>query len=423
MRGDGGVNAGSSRILILCGDLSAAGGAERLVFEEAEGLRSMGYDVIIATYRIADSVRFSGRYQDRVEVLSVPTNGRVARLFRAAAHLTRLLRWWRPNLVIAMSSNDCVHLMIPSLLTRTVFVTHINGTQFWFPPEQDMTKYAWVYRHIRARILTSTPGHREFVKGTVALGLAGRARIELTARLHRAAVRRAQERITFSRMMASEVELIYGRSALALKGAFPERILTYEPQTDPCSPFRSRGLRTVLNINRLEPRKRVDLAIRAFELVHRDRPDSVMLIGGVGPSATQLESLVDQLGLEESVVFLGFVDENELWDWMATCDVFIHPNWADFAIAPFEALGLGTNVVWSTEMEMDPELTRCSTLHPASPDRASMASAIHEAFDTNRAAPEERLQLRAYTWEGYFSQLGSVVSRWASQPDMVPSAD
>jgi glycosyltransferase involved in cell wall biosynthesis len=167
----------------------------------------------------------------------------------------------------------------------------------------------------------------------------------------------------------------------------------------------------ILNINRLDPRKRVGLVIEAFSLVLRELPDAVLLIGGRGPSEDGLRVLVDDLQLNDRVHFLGFVDEAELADWLAGCDVFVHPNWAEFAIAPYEALAVGANVVWSNEMEMDPDLELYPHIFQAVPRPDAMAKEMVRAAGADRATLSERATLTAYTWERYFSQLNDIVAR------------
>lgn len=399
-----------AKVAIFCSDLSAPGGAERLVFEEAEALRRLGREVAVLTFSYTASATFSGRYQSKIVQIPTPSGNVVRRFLAAVSGLTRFLRNWRPDIVVAMSSGDCARLLVPAFLTRTKYITHINGTQFWFPPEEDLTKYSWRYRNTLRRILEVSPQHAEFVPTSVAnIGPVQRIRLELTAILHRIAVRRSRRRIAFSRRMAWEIELVYGRPAQSLKGAFPESLLDYVPKHDPVARYRIRGGPVVLNINRLEPRKRVALAIEAFALFLQQAPDAVFLIGGVGPSDEKLRFLVEDLGLEDRVHFLGFVKEDELWDWLASCDVFVHPNWAEFAIAPYEALAVGANVVWSTEMETEPVLETYEHLFPAAPEVEAMAEQIMRAARTGRATLSERATLRVFSWEHYFSNLNSIL--------------
>lgn len=399
-------------VAIFCSDLSAPGGAERVVFEEASALRRRGYHVDIVTFFFRPTVRFSDSYDSTVTVLKTAESNSVLRFASGVFGILRFLLRSRPQIVISMSAGDCARLWLPAILTRTKYITHINGTQFWFPPEEDLTKYSWLHRRSLQKVLEVSPRHEEFVPRSVAgIGPMNRLRLELSARLHWIAVRRSSQRIAFSRRMAWEIEMIYQKPALSLKGAFPASLLSYSPRSDPAAKFRIGSGPVILNVNRLDPRKRVGLVIEAFALVLREIPDAVLLIGGKGPCEVRLRALVEDLQLTERVHFLGFVDEAELADWLAGCDVFVHPNWAEFAIAPYEALAVGTNVVWSNEMEMDPELKLYPHIFPAIPDRDAMAKEVIRAAGADRATLSERAALSPYTWERYFAQLEDIIAR------------
>jgi glycosyltransferase involved in cell wall biosynthesis len=401
------------RVAVFCSELLGYGGAERVVFEEAVRLGELGFDTRIVAIRYARPASFEGFYRAPVDVLRLPwrasSAGGLIRYLAAVVALTGWLMRSKPNLVMAMSTNECALLLIPSILTRTRYMTHINGTVFWFPNEQNLTKYALLYRRAFSAIARASPSMREFVPlERPALALVKRIRLETSAVLHWLAVRRASERISFSERMAWEVRLLYGRSAVCLKGAFPRRMLGYKPTTRPLDAFRRNGGPIIFNANRLEPRKRVALAIRAFATMLRAFPDATLVIAGEGGQREALERLSKELGVAQEVRFVGFVPEAELWDWLASSDVFVHPNWAEFAIAPFEALALARKVVWSTEMEMDESVARTGLVYPAEPTVSAMANAIEAALRAPRAVPDLR-KLDAFSWESYFEKLSSLI--------------
>lgn len=65
----------------------------------------------------------------------------------------------------------------------------------------------------------------------------------------------------------------------------------------------------VVMLNRLAPGKRVDHAIRAFSGVAAEMPDARLDIYGDGPSRTELEALIGELGLRGRVTLRGHVTE------------------------------------------------------------------------------------------------------------------
>jgi glycosyltransferase involved in cell wall biosynthesis len=63
----------------------------------------------------------------------------------------------------------------------------------------------------------------------------------------------------------------------------------------------------LLCLGRLSPEKGFDLAVEAFDLVLRRFPKARLMISGDGPSRLELERMVAQKKLEQSVDFLGWV--------------------------------------------------------------------------------------------------------------------
>ena len=80
----------------------------------------------------------------------------------------------------------------------------------------------------------------------------------------------------------------------------------------------------VVAIGVLVPRKRVDLALRAFE---RGAPtDARLAVLGDGPLEGDLRRLATGLGIADRVDFLGFVDRAASLDAMASARVLLHPS-------------------------------------------------------------------------------------------------
>jgi glycosyltransferase involved in cell wall biosynthesis len=377
------------------------------VFEEAAYLRRAGYATRIVALQYDPEVTFDGTYTD--EVTSLRSGHDVASFLPAMVRLGSWLRRERPDLVVAMSVVDSAFLRIPAWLAKVPYVSHVLGTVFWF--HTDRTKYAGINRRALREVLARSPFHSQFVPATPPrLSFVEKLWLEALARLYRFAARGARGLLTLSRRTAWEAEQLYGKPAREGKGAFPPSLLTYEPRTDPFARLDLGAGPIVLNVNRLEPRKRVDLAIRCFAEVLRDMPNAHLVIGGLGESEAGLRALASDLGIADRVRFVGFIPESALWDWIAHCDVFIHPNWAEFAIAPYEALALGRKVVWSSEMELDPPIEATGLVYAADPTVESMSRALRAALAAGPPEPGARAPMAAYVWDRYFAVVEEVVA-------------
>jgi len=118
------------------------------------------------------------------------------------------------------------------------------------------------------------------------------------------------------------------------------------------------GLRThtplVLFVGNLEPRKQVDVLLRAMSHVRHALPEAEFLVVGSGESAgaldqtARLQHLRDELGLTGSVRFAGRVTEEQLLDAYAAADVFALPSSSEAqGIVALEAMACGLPVVAS----------------------------------------------------------------------------
>jgi glycosyltransferase involved in cell wall biosynthesis len=110
----------------------------------------------------------------------------------------------------------------------------------------------------------------------------------------------------------------------------------------------------VLFVGNLEPRKQVDVLLRAMAEVHAEFPQALLLIVGSGESAgvqdqtARLTRLTRELALEEVVQFVGRVADEQLLGYYALADVFALPSSSEAqGIVALEAMATGLPVVGS----------------------------------------------------------------------------
>jgi len=100
----------------------------------------------------------------------------------------------------------------------------------------------------------------------------------------------------------------------------------------------------VLGAGRLAEQKDFETLIRAFEGVAEQKDNARLLIVGSGSKEAQLQTLVSELGLEDRVELVGYVDN--LYAYMNAADVFVlSSRWEGFGIVLVEAMAVGTPVV------------------------------------------------------------------------------
>ena len=112
--------------------------------------------------------------------------------------------------------------------------------------------------------------------------------------------------------------------------------------------------RLVLFVGNLEPRKQVDVLLRAMVPVRAEVPDAALIVVGSGESAgvqdqtARLVRLTHDLGLapEDAVRFVGRVEDEQLLDYYAAADVFALPSSSEAqGLVALEAMACGLPVV------------------------------------------------------------------------------
>ena len=395
-------NFGIKRIIVFYSSIVGAGGEEKLLFEQARYLERKGIETHIVTYRYSSDA-YGDAYKMDMDVIDKKSNSKnlVLRNIYRTLDLRRKIKEMKPDFIIAHGCGDCVYLYFATVFAHVPYGVHIPETIF--RSDKSLEKYALIHKKVFDEIKKSTVGGREFISlKPPKSSLIRRIIAEFSAVAMFIGIRKAKMIFVLSNQMKWEVNKLYGKEAIVLKGAFPSAILNYKSKVNVKEVLGLTGKKIILNVNRLDPRKRVDLLIKAFKQVCYELDDVVLIIGGVGPEEKKLKKLTKELNLKGRVKFMGYIPEEERNDYYACCDVFVHPNWADFAIAPYEALALQKKVVWSSEIEMDEHLALNKHIFIADPTVDDFARVIKKALNTKVL---EKDDLSEYTWERYVEKI------------------
>ena len=102
----------------------------------------------------------------------------------------------------------------------------------------------------------------------------------------------------------------------------------------------------LVTIGRLIKRKAIDVMIEA--LLEADDANIKLMIMGDGPEREYLESLVKRMKLQKRVTFLGFVSDQDKYNYLSTADLFISTSLHEgFGIVFMEAMHCGLPIVCS----------------------------------------------------------------------------
>jgi len=109
--------------------------------------------------------------------------------------------------------------------------------------------------------------------------------------------------------------------------------------------FAAGNEKVVVHLSNFRPVKRVPDVVAIFELIRRQIPAKLLLIGD-GPDRATAEWLVREKGLTDDVVFLG--KQNQVHELLNAADVLLLPSDLEsFGLAALEAMACGVPVVCS----------------------------------------------------------------------------
>jgi len=155
------------------------------------------------------------------------------------------------------------------------------------------------------------------------------------------------------RVAVSPAAQVYAAEALGVpigsfrvvpNGVDVERFATAEALEDLQDPERP----LLLFVGRLEPRKGLDVLVRAFLRVRAAVPKARLCVVGDGPQRTRCQQMIPS-SIRHDALFVGHVEDFEKRRYFASADLFIAPNIGgeSFGIVLLEAMASGLPIVAS----------------------------------------------------------------------------
>ncbi len=105
----------------------------------------------------------------------------------------------------------------------------------------------------------------------------------------------------------------------------------------------------IITASTITQQKNVRALVEAMERVIQSSPEAELIIIGDGPLRPQIEKRSQELSIDSSTTFLGYLPEREqVYGTVAKCDIFVVPShYEGFCNAAVEAMGCGLPVVAS----------------------------------------------------------------------------
>ena len=167
----------------------------------------------------------------------------------------------------------------------------------------------------------------------------------------------------------------------------------------------------LVHVGHLEPRKNLDVLVRALALLPKNAPHHVLFAGRDAGCREQLQRLATQLGVAARVQFLGAIDDENLARLYASAAAVVVPSrYEGFGLAALEGLAWGRPTI----------VANCASLPEVVGDAATLlapndAAAWARAFQTLDDSESERVRRRAraehWSWR---RAAESMLSVWRS---------
>jgi glycosyltransferase involved in cell wall biosynthesis/uncharacterized membrane protein YbhN (UPF0104 family) len=412
---------GPRRIAVFHCGFTYSGGGERIVIEEVLGLRRRGYDVEC----YAPTVDQSRCYPDLIGDVRVRT------------FLPQLPRWVPFREAVQMAATS---LLMPAYAWRFRGVDAIVGCNqpsawiaWWAARLMDVPYVVYLNqpnRLVYPRNVDRETGWVANADYRLLAAIVMRA-TRFVAWADRRSVQEADQLLVNGDYIGDIIRRTYRREAIdcpagchVAASGFP---LPVDARFSGGLTINGYPIRRpyVLLTNRHYPQKRFDLTIKAMAAVIKRHPRVQLVIPGPPTSHTAaLKDLVAELGLHDTVVFLGAIAEDELQKLYEGAAVYVYPApEEDFGMGVIESMAKGVPVVaWN---QAGPTVTvGPRTGYLAEPlvveDYAAGISALLDDPAANQATGERAFEwARRFDWERHLDTLENAVLQVARSHERI----
>jgi glycosyltransferase involved in cell wall biosynthesis len=241
-----------------------------------------------------------------------------------------------------------------------------------------------------------------------------RAKQRYLAVLTRYSARRAARVLADSAATKDDVVAAFGVPAERVDVVYPGVETDFRPidpsdaaEVERLADFRRRRSlpeRFILYLGTLEPRKNVDRLVAAYaRLVRQGSDHALVLAGGKGWQYEAIFRAVAAHGLQDRVVFPGYVSREEQPLWYSAADVFVYPSqYEGFGLPPLEAMACGVPVITSNVSSL-PEVVGDAGITVDAGDVEALSEAMRAVLqDRGRAASMRTAGLSraaSFTWQ------------------------
>ena len=159
------------------------------------------------------------------------------------------------------------------------------------------------------------------------------------------------------------------------------------PSDDIRKRYNLENKRVMIHVGRISFEKELDIIIRAMTNI-----DATLLVAGKGPAKETMEKLVEELDLEDKVIFAGFVPDEELPKYYNAADIAVSASkFETLGLSILEAMACGKAVACRNGRAFA-EIIRDGENGYLFDDEADCADAVMRAFNAPQSVIDNSLQ-------------------------------
>lgn len=134
----------------------------------------------------------------------------------------------------------------------------------------------------------------------------------------------------------------------------------------------------LLYVGAIEPRKRLDLALKVFNELIKDHKYSdylFVIAGRAGWKNEEIYKLVELFNLKKKVLFPGYIEDNDLPVLYSGAKLFVYlSDYEGFGLPPLEALACGTKIITTSNSSLTEIIPPQYQIHDRSVKKVSLRS-------------------------------------------------
>ncbi len=216
-----------------------------------------------------------------------------------------------------------------------------------------------------------------------------------------------QDAIAFYGLPESKIKVIYEAAAPYLKAT------TDTSELERVRQKYNLPERYLLHLATIEPRKNLNRLLDAYKSLLADWPDlKLVLIGQKGWLYDSFFQKLQALGLQEQVIFPGYIAEEDLSICYQLAEVFVFPSlYEGFGLPPLEAMACGVPVVSSNSSSLPEVIGQAGLLFDPT-DTAALVAALRRVLADAELRTELQgrslLQAQKFSWVKAANELQAV---------------